>query len=148
MASFKSILEDIGHGLATFFKDAVPAAEVAEPVIDLLFPGLALIYNSAVAAAVKAEAVAISASQQNGTGAQKFSLALSEVEPIFTQWYQSQYGSTPTLTTIENWLNAVVATLNAIPAPAAASSPASSSSNTSGTTTPSVQEMTAKGNLL
>lgn len=153
MASFKSILEDIGHGLTVFFKDAIPAAEAAEPVIDLIFPGISVLYNSAVAAAVKAEAVAISAGQQNGTGQQKFAIALTEIEPIFTAWYQTNYGSTPSLTTIENWLNAIVATLNAIPAPTtgavvtASASPASTTAPPV-TETPSVQTQVKTGNLL
>ena len=151
MASFKSILEDIGHGLAVFFKAAIPAAEAAEPVIDLIFPGISVLYNSAVAAAVKAEAVAISAGQQNGTGQQKFAIALTEIEPIFTAWYQTNYGSTPSLTTIENWLNAIVATLNAIPAPttgAVVTASASPAPTQVDTPTPSVQTQVKTGNLL
>lgn len=143
MASFVSILSNIGKGLKKVFGVAVEAAQVAEPVVDIIFPGYAIIYNSAVAAAVKAEAVAITAGQQEGTGAQKFAIALQEVEPIFTQWYQSQYGQTPALNTIETWLNAVVATLNAIPAPTTQVAAAPTT-----TAAPSVQTQVKTGSLL
>ena len=40
MASFKSILSDIGNGLKKFFGVAVTVAQDAEPIIDLAFPGI------------------------------------------------------------------------------------------------------------
>lgn len=117
MASFSSILTAVGHGLKKFFGIAVVAAQAAEPIIDVAFPGVATLYNLTVAEVVKAEAAAIAAGQQNGTGAQKLALVVQAITPIFQQ-YASQTGipSSQQEQTIVNWINAVVASLNAIPA--------------------------------
>jgi hypothetical protein len=119
MASFKSILSDIGAVLKKVFPIATNAAVAAEPIIDVAFPGIAAVYNLTVGAVVKAEGLALAVGAQSGTGAAKLSMAVQEIEPVFVQWYTQQYGSTPTLQVIENYISAVVATLNAIPAPGA-----------------------------
>jgi hypothetical protein len=122
MASFKSILEDVGNGLKKFFGVAVTVAQDAEPIIDLAFPGIGTLYNLTVAEVAKAETAAIAAGQQNGTGAQKLALVIQAITPAF-QEYAATSGI-PTASqaaTITSWVNAVVASLNAIPAPATAS---------------------------
>ena len=48
MASFSTILSDIGHGLKLFFTGAVTVAKAAEPVVDILFPGVSVLYNTTV----------------------------------------------------------------------------------------------------
>jgi hypothetical protein len=69
----------------------------------------------------KAEAAAIAAGSQTGTGAQKLAMVVAAIESDFTQ-YATQKGIPPTerAQVIENWVNAVVASLNAIPAPPSA----------------------------
>jgi hypothetical protein len=121
MASFKSILSDIGNGLKKFFGIAVEAAQAAEPIIDAAFPGIAALYNATVNEVAKAEAAAIAAGTQNGTGAQKLALVISAIEPVF-QEYAAATGipSANQTAIITSWVNAVVASLNAIPAPPAA----------------------------
>jgi hypothetical protein len=149
MASFKTILSDIGSVLKKVFPIATTVAVDAEPIIDLAFPGFAGLYNAGVAAVVKAEGIALAVGSQSGSGTAKLSMAVQEIEPVFISWYQAQYGSTPTLTTIENWLSAVVATLNTIPAPTAASSSpttAVAASNTAAAA--SVTTQAATGTLL
>ena len=117
MASFKSILSDIGNGLKKFFGVAVTVAQDAEPIIDIAFPGIASLYNLTVSEVAKAEAAAVAAGQQNGTGAQKLALVIQAITPVFQQYAaQSGIPSAQQTTTITTWVNAVVATLNAIPA--------------------------------
>ena len=142
MASFKTILSDIGAVLKKVFPIATTIAVDAEPIIDLAFPGIGAVYNLAVGAIVKAEGLALAVGAQSGTGAAKLSMAVQEIEPVFIDWYTKQYGQTPTLTVVENYINAVVATLNSIPAPTgvAAASPT--------TAVPSVTAQAQTGTLL
>ena len=114
MASFTSVLSDIGKGLKKFFTIATDAAQVAEPFIDVLVPGIAPLYNATVAAAVQAETAAIAAGSQNGTGAQKLAFVVAAIEKDF-EAYAKTAGISYNATTVQNWVNAVVATLNAIP---------------------------------
>lgn len=107
MASFTSILSDIRKGLKKFFGIAVTVATDVEPFVDQLFPGIAGLYNSVLAEVAKAEAAAIAAGQQTGTGAQKLALVIQAIAAQFPQYTPAQ------LTII---INGVVAGLNAIPA--------------------------------
>ena len=118
MASFTSILTGVAHGFKKFFGGAVKVAQAAEPFVDIAFPGIAMLYNTTVNEVAKAEAAAIVAGTQSGTGAQKLAMVLAAIEPAFTE-YATQTGipSTQRAQVIENWVNAVVASLNAIPAP-------------------------------
>ena len=117
MANFKSVLSDIGKGLAKFFSVAVGVAVVAEfPIIDVVFPGLAPLYNTTVNAVADAEAKAIAAGQQNGTGAQKLALVVASIEADFNAYAKANNLPTPNTAIIENYVNAVVATINSIPA--------------------------------
>jgi hypothetical protein len=116
MASFTSILSDIGTGLKKFFSVVVGAAAVAEPIVDTIFPGLAALYNTTVAAVANAEAAAIAAGQQNGTGPQKLSLVVAAIESSFNTYASSNGLAAPSTAVIENYVNAVVASINAIPA--------------------------------
>ena len=116
MASFKSILSDIGNGLKRFFTGAVAVATAAEPFVDTLFQGpISSLYNAVLAEVGKAEAAAVAAGAQNGTGAQKLALVVQAIVAQFPQYTPEQ------LTVI---INGVVAGLNAIPAATTPAAPA------------------------
>jgi len=118
MASFKSILSTVGHGFAKFFGVALKVAVAAEPFVDIAFPGIALLYNTTVNEVAKAEAAAIAAGAQSGTGAQKLAMVIASIEPAFEEYAKATgIPDAQKAQTIENWVNAVVASLNAIPAP-------------------------------
>ena len=123
MASFTSILDDIGNGLKKFFSIAVKTAVAVEPIIDLAFPGIAGLYNATVNQVAAAEAAAIAAGAQTGTGPQKLALVVAAVTPYFEQYAAAQGAAVPSATTIEAWVNAVVAGLNAIPSATSAPQP-------------------------
>ena len=120
MASFTSILSDIGKGLKKIFTIGVDAAVVAEPFVDAIFPGFSGLYNSTVAAVANAEANAIAAGAQNGTGAQKLAFVVSAIETDFNAYTKSAGLPTASAQVIEGYVNAVVASLNAIPSTPAA----------------------------
>jgi hypothetical protein len=117
-ANFKSILSDIGNGLKKFFDKALPVAEAAEPIVDAAFPGIAALYNSTVAEVSSAETAAIAASAQSGSGAQKLAAVVAAITPTFEQYASENGLPAPTEAVITNYVNAVVASLNAIPAEA------------------------------
>jgi uncharacterized membrane protein (Fun14 family) len=114
--SFTSILSDIGTGLKKFFSAALPVAEAAEPIIAVAFPGVSALYDATVTEIGNAETAAIAAGAQSGTGAQKLAAVVAAVTPTFTAYATAQGLPAPTTATITNWVNAAVASLNAIPA--------------------------------
>jgi hypothetical protein len=113
--AFKSILSGIGHGLAKVFTVATKVAEAAEPIVDIALPGIAPLYNATVAEVAKAEGLAIAAGQQDGTGAQKLALVVSAIEKEFESFAKAN-NITFDSSHVQAWVNAVVASLNAIPA--------------------------------
>lgn len=115
MASFTSILSSIGHGLEKFFSVAVTVAKDAEPLVEVFFPGISALFNTTVTAVGIAESAAISAGQQNGTGAQKLALVLQSVESSFNAYAVANKLPVPSAAQIEAAVNASVAFLNAIP---------------------------------
>ena len=117
MASFKSILDDVGHGFKVFFEVATKAAEVAEPVIAIAFPGISGLYDATVNEVVNAENAALAAGAQSGTGPQKLAMVVAAVLPTFQTYAVQNNMPTPTIATVTAWVNAAVASLNAIPAP-------------------------------
>jgi len=123
MASFKTILEDVGKGLKVFFTDATKVAQAAEPIVDIALPGIAGLYNATVNEVVNAEAAAIAAGQQTGTGAQKLAAVVAAIEPTFNAYAVSIGLPAQPIGTIEAWVNAAVAGLNTIPAASVAAEP-------------------------
>lgn len=118
MANLKTILSDIGSALKKIFGVAVTVAQAAEPIVDIAFPGIATLYNLTVAEVAKAEVAAIAAGAQNGTGPQKMAMVISAIMPAFTEYAAASGIPTASqATTVTAWVNAVVASLNAIPAP-------------------------------
>lgn len=117
MASFKSILGDIGSGLKKFFGVAIDAAKVAEPIIDVAFPGFAPLFNAGVSEVANAETAAIAAGSQSGTGEQKLAAVLAS--PTFqtaVEAFEGTSGIPLNATQQTAFINAIVAALNAIPA--------------------------------
>lgn len=116
MASFSTILSDIGNGLKKFFGAAEKVAVAAEPIIDIAFPGVAPLYNATVNEVAAAETAAIAAGAQSGSGEQKLAAVVAAITPTFTAYAQAN-NIPVNATTITAWVNAVVASLNAIPSP-------------------------------
>lgn len=115
MASFKSILADIGNALKKVFTVGVEVAKAAEPIIAIAFPGITNLYTATVTEVANAETAAIAAGAQSGTGAQKLAAVIAAVTPTFTAYASANGLATPTEATVTAYVNAVVASLNAIP---------------------------------
>lgn len=111
--SLGTILSTVGNDLKKFFGVAVTVATDVAPVIDVLFPGIAPLYNVVVTEVGKAETVAIAAGSQNGTGTQKLALVLQATEAQFVQAAQQNGWNVPDQTQMITYINAVVASLNA-----------------------------------
>ena len=114
MASFESVLSAIGNTLKKFFTEAVVVAKSAEPFIDVCFPGIGILYNTTVNAVAQAETAAIAAGSQSGTGVQKLAYVVAAIDTDFKAYATAQ-GIKYDDTTVTNWVNAVVATLNGLP---------------------------------
>lgn len=114
--SFTSILSDIGNGLKKFFSAVVPIAESAEPIVAVAFPGISALYTATVTEVANAETAAIAAGAQSGSSTQKLAAVVAAITPTFTAYAAANGMPAPTTTTITTWTNAIVASLNAIPA--------------------------------
>ena len=117
MAS-KSILGDIGNGLKKFFGIVIGAAKVAQPIVAVLFPGVSSLYSVIVNEVANVETAAVAAGMQSGSGAQKLAAVLASpaVQAEFAAIEKAL--GVPTLSVEEQtaFINAVVASLNALPA--------------------------------
>jgi hypothetical protein len=123
MASFKSILSDIGHGLKVFFEKVIPGAVAAEPLVDAIFPGIGMLFNTVVNEVASVEGISVAAGAQSGTGTQKLALVLGNpnVQSAITA-IETNLGVSINQTQQTSIINAIVALLNSIPAPASSTS--------------------------
>ena len=112
--SFKSVLSDVGHALEKVFVPVEAVAKAVEPFVDIAFPGIAPLFNTVVTAVGQAEADAIAAGQQNGTGAQKLAVVLASIEGDFQAYAKANGYAPPAATEIQTATNAVVAFVNAL----------------------------------
>lgn len=122
--SVGSILSTIGGDLEKVVLAPITyitnLAKSAEPVVDKVFPGYANLYNSTVGAAVTIEAVFAAAGKQSGTGAQKLAYVVTAIEDEFNTYWTGLGNTTPAaVTTIETWVNNVLAGLELMQAPPA-----------------------------
>lgn len=122
-----TFLENAGSKILSFFKkdvnvvikDGVAVAKDVEPLVDLSLPGISVLFNATVSAISNAEAVGQAASSAGGNGAQKLAAVLASIEPLALAYLQEQ-GITANTAQITAWVNAIVAALNALPAPSVA----------------------------
>jgi hypothetical protein len=127
-----TLLQHFGSKIVDLFKKAAPIVndvvkegaelgEVAEPIVDTAFPTIAPLYNLVESSILQAEATGQSIlSSTSGGGTTKLAAVVNGLEPIFVAYYQKEYGTTPTLAEIEAYVQAIVDSLNALPAPTAA----------------------------
>jgi len=111
-----TFLQHVGVVLKDVLHIGEKVAVAAEPIIDIAFPNVAPIYNSAIGLAISAESTE---AHLTGTGPQKLAQAAANIEPQIAAWAK-QNGIEWDQANIQKWLSAVVDTLNMIPAPAAA----------------------------
>lgn len=133
-SGFVSLLKAAGAKLKDFFSKVLPEAATlakdAEPIIDLAFPGISILFNATVSAVATAEAAgqAAATASTGSNGEQKLAAVLSAVGPLITA-YLAQQGITASTAQVTAWVNAIVLALNALPA-ATTIAPASTSTST------------------
>jgi hypothetical protein len=115
-----TFLQHVGGFFKTLFTDVTRVAIAVEPVVDVAFPGIAVLYNATVQAVATAEAAAITAASATGSGTQKLAAVTAAIEPIAIAYLQGQ-GIQANTAQIQAWTSVVVATLNALPAPSGTS---------------------------
>lgn len=136
--SFKTIehnvLTESGVIFKTVFKDGAIVATDAEPIVDLLFPGVSGLYNASAAAAAKISSTwttgkGSKAQPKSATSLQAF---VTEITPAFNAYAASQGLPAPTSALITAWAQAFFALMSTVPAaPASTSSASSTKSSTS-----------------
>lgn len=115
---FLDILEHVGKVFKTVLTDATKVAQIAEPVVDIAFPSIGGLYNFTVQQAALAEAAAAGT---QGAGPQKLAAVVAAVQPYMTAALKGDGVPVPASDQIAAYINAVVASLKALPAPVAAS---------------------------
>ena len=112
----------------TVVKDATVVAEVAEPIIDVAVPGIAGIYHSTLQTVVALESISAP-----GTGAQKMASAVAMLAPIVIPYLQQLGVASPTLLTVQAYIQSVVDGLKVLQAqtaaPAAIATPAATAAS-------------------
>ncbi len=111
-----TFLQHVGNFFKTVFADVTNVAKAVEPVVDVAFPGISTLYNATVQAVATAETAATAAGAEAGSGTKKLAAVTAAIEPIAVAYLRGQ-GIQANTSQIQAWTNAVVATLNALPAP-------------------------------
>lgn len=123
MNKFESFLvtagKDFEKGLTVILPWAEGAGEVA---VAAFAPSLGPLFNSTVSAVVTAEQSAAAVSKQTGSGASKLSAVVGLMGPLIAQGLKDA-GKASDTAAVESYVNAVVAVLNAAPAPTPAPVP-------------------------
>jgi hypothetical protein len=114
--SFKTVLEDVVTKFKTVLVAVTGIAKAEEPVVDALFPGVAVLFNSTVTVVGAVEAAATAAGAQTGTGVQKAAIAAPAVTALVNAYLTSNsIETTATAAQVSSITSAVVAFLNALP---------------------------------
>jgi hypothetical protein len=117
---FVTWLEKIGRDFEKGFTEVAPYVEDAgEAAVALFIPKLSPLFNQTVSAVITAEQSAAAAGQQSGTGTQKLGSVVQLMGPLIKQ-VLTDVGKPADDAAVENYINAIVTILNAVPAPASA----------------------------
>lgn len=113
--SFISFLKSVGNGFKKGLPIVIKAAQIADVGISVVNPALGGIINTSIATVLNVEQKFTAMGQQSGTGPQKLAEAVNILYPAFEQVF-GQYGVKIDNSHVENYINAIVAALNAFPA--------------------------------
>lgn len=118
--SFISFLKAVGRDFKKGLDYILPwAAGAGEVAVSLFAPALGPMFNATVSAVVLAEQKAAALGKQDGSGPQKLADVLQIMSPVIAQGLKDA-GKDSSTAAVAAYINAVVAVLNAAPAPAAA----------------------------
>lgn len=133
-----TFLDSAAEKIVTFFKndvspilaDGVTIAKDVEPLVDMAFPGIGLLFNATVSMVGTVQATGATAAAGANTDTQKLAAVTAGLEPIMAAYFQSQYGVTLNTPQVQAWINAIVAALEALPAPNTATTSATVGTST------------------
>ena len=109
--SFKSVLAKIGED----FEKALPWIQKAGQVVAIFDPALGALFNTTVNIVSTVEQKYAALGKSSGTGTQKLADALHIGEPVIAQGLKLA-GKSSSTADVTNYINGVVAVLNAAPA--------------------------------
>ncbi len=113
--SAKSWLSKVGEDFKKGLDDILPYAETSgEVAVDLFAPALGPIFKTTVTAAVTAEKNFAAVGKQGGTGASKLAAVTQVVGGLIKQGL-ADAGKANDNAAVQNYINSVVAILNAAP---------------------------------
>lgn len=120
---FVTFLQTIGADFKKALSYVLPIAQAASVGISVINPALGGLIQTSIGTIISVEQKFAAAGQQSGTGPQKLADALTILYPAFESTF-AQYGVNIDQSHVENYINAIVAALNAFPAlPATAPKP-------------------------
>lgn len=102
-----TLLQKIGHDFLKVLGYVEEGAEIAEPVIDLAVPGIALVYNATVSFLQTAMAAATANSATTLTPAQIAAIATT-MEPYVIPYLTTLGVTNPTSAQVQAYLNSVI----------------------------------------
>ena len=119
---FLTFLETVGRDFRKGLDAILPFASTAgELAVSVFAPALGPIFNQTVNAVITAEQNAAAIGKQTGSGAQKLASVVQLMGPLISQAL-ADLGKESDTASVQAYINAVVAILNAAPAPAASPS--------------------------
>lgn len=121
---FVSFLDKIGADFKKGVAVAMPFAQAGAAGLAVADPTLAPLVSTGIAVVSEVEQKFAAIGQQSGTGAQKLSEATSILAPVALGLMQATGSTTATEANVQNFINGLVAALNAFPAPATTTTPA------------------------
>ena len=113
---FVSFLETVGRDFARGLAAILPWAQAAEVAVSFFAPALGPLFNTTVSAVVLAEQKYTALGKQKGSGPEKLKDVLQIAEPVIAQGL-ADAGKSSDTAAVTNYINGVVAVLNAAPAP-------------------------------
>lgn len=113
---FVSFLEAVGKDFKKGLDVLLKFAPEAETAVGIFAPQLGPAFNTTVNAVVMAEQKYAALGKQTGTGQQKLADVLQIAEPVIAQSL-ADAGKANDTASVTNYVNSVVAVLNAAPAP-------------------------------
>lgn len=112
--SLGTFFKKVGVDLEKVIGEGAKVAAVAEPVVDILFPEVAALYNGAVNEAVTALTAGQSAAAQGGSTAVELQNVAAAVEPQLITYLESQGLPAPTAAHVNAFTQSLLASLQVL----------------------------------
>lgn len=116
--SFATILDSIGADFKKGLDAVLPFAAAASVGLSFANPALGALVQTGIAIVAQTEQKFTAIGQQSGTGAQKLSESTSILAPVALSLLEATGSKSATVDNVTAFVNAIVAALNAFPAPA------------------------------